>query len=75
MTVKEIVKKKFSILQRDICPNLHALNDFGYARDSLHPKDLYSRSRTYEVECWAEKDGEECGRKGQCIRVKIKKER
>jgi len=53
----------------DICPKLHAMNDMGIdsERTTKAGRRIYSRTRTYNAECYAEKDGERCTRRGRCI--------
>jgi len=53
-----------NIEHKDICPFLHALNDFGYQLNKG-----YSRPHTYDLECYAEI----CYKKGQCIKVRTQK--
>ena len=61
----------------DICDYLHAMNDFGFAdkeaiaAGKTGPSGYYSRPHTQGAECYAERDGKKCQRRGRClIRVK-----
>lgn len=55
--------KPWRVARWDICPKLHAMNDFGY-KDGTRK---FGRTRTYNAECYAEKDREDCTRQGKCI--------
>lgn len=55
----------------DICHNFHGMNDFGFASKEEREKTgkLYSKSRTYSAECYAENRGEKCKRREICVKV------
>lgn len=57
------------IINWDICQYLHAMNDFGIDQQATKEQRtrIYSKSRTYNAECYAEQKGIECKRKGRCI--------
>ena len=46
----------------DICEMLHAMNDFGFKKNGE-----YSRSHTYNAECYANHEGGICSRNGRCL--------
>lgn len=48
----------------DICPELHAMSDFGFARDG---SSGYGRSTTNNAECYLLQRGERCKRRGRCL--------
>jgi len=58
-----------NIMKYDICPYLHAMSDFGYARngEKTGPSGIYSRPHTNNAECYAEK----CTRRGRCLIAKF----
>jgi len=63
------MRKPWRVARWDICPKLHAMNDMGCdtAKTKAVGRMIYSRSRTYNAECYAETDGERCTRRGKCI--------
>lgn len=60
----------WKIIGWDICPHLHAQNDFGY-KDGDRTK--FSRVRTYQAECYKYKDsGRKFNKKKDCCRICLK---
>lgn len=54
----------------DICPELHAMSDVGFASDERKAQGYtYSKPRTHDAECYASK----CDRRGICLKAKIYK--
>jgi|GEM_PF-6651965 len=50
-------------LKWDICCYFHGLNDFGYKPGTKE----FSRSHTYDAECFAGGEGIKCTRNGYCV--------
>jgi hypothetical protein len=54
---------KTTNLKFDICPELHAMSDMGFANSATTENRIYSRSHTNNAECYAK----ECHRRGRCL--------
>ena len=51
-----------------ICPDLHAMNDMGFANEERRAQGhTYSRARTYNAECYAKV----CHQNGKCLIAKV----
>ena len=61
----DVTRDSFIALQWDICPSLHAMNDFAGGPGG----EGFSRSHTYNAECYALRPGGSgrCHRKGKCL--------
>lgn len=58
------------IVQKLICPHLHAMSDFGHSSDP-NSGERYSRAHTNNMECYLINSGRKCKSKGRCLIVKI----
>ena len=58
----------------DICLDLHAMNDMGCDSAATEQAGhmVYSRSRTYNAECFRLESGKQCNRRGRCVIAKFK---
>jgi hypothetical protein len=68
-------RRKFIIVNKDICPFFHGRSDFGFSNNEKPDSSgrIYSRATTSSVECYAESDGLLCRRNGKCVKVQIQK--
>jgi hypothetical protein len=61
------MKKELPRIERfDICNELHAMNDFGKDPNAQFG---FSDSHTYNAECYAQRDGRACTRRGLCLKA------
>jgi hypothetical protein len=50
----------------DICQHFHAMNDFGFNNTGMG-NQKYSRSFTYNAECYSLRENKPCVRNGKCV--------
>jgi len=65
---KEIKRSKKKVATWDICRHFHGMSDMGWDNE----KNTYSRHHTYTGECYADRDGKLCKRRGICVKARRK---